>query len=167
MILNKMFWFSWHLLISKIHKIFFFFLNKGWVIKHIKAPARVKAELPDLWNNIVFSNTFVKQYSVFKYLVLRLRHRLEYHYNIVKIYFTKIAIPNHHTFFLSQVNLSMSRDQFWSLLILCKKSAKNLTSQKLKCPSPQTCYIASQCDKWKKFSIHTFLKTTFMIIGPG
>ena len=27
--------------------------KKGWVIKHIKSPARVKVELPDLWKNLM------------------------------------------------------------------------------------------------------------------
>ena len=40
-------------------------------------------------------------------------------------YFTKSAIPHHNTFFISQGNLRMSRDQFWSLLILRQKFIKN------------------------------------------
>ena len=47
MILNELFQFELHLHIAKIHREMLVY-EKGWVIKHVKAPARVKAELPDL-----------------------------------------------------------------------------------------------------------------------
>ena len=51
-----------------------------------------------------------------------------------------------------QGNLRMTRDQFWPLLILCWKSAKNFPSRKLEYLSPQSCYTASQGGKWKIFA---------------
>ena len=55
----------------------------GEVITHIKAPARVNVELPDLEKQIVFP-----------------RHGSKYHYNKVKINLTKSAIPHHRAFFI-------------------------------------------------------------------
>ena len=42
-----------------------------------------------------------------------------------------VCRPDLHTFFSSQGRLGMSRDQFWSLLILHRKSAENYPSRKL------------------------------------
>ena len=50
MILNNMFKFELHPYIGEIGNEIFV-REKGGVIKHIKAPARVKAELPGLWKN--------------------------------------------------------------------------------------------------------------------
>ena len=47
MILNKMFQFELHPHISEIRTETLVY-DKGGVIKHIKTPARVKSELPDL-----------------------------------------------------------------------------------------------------------------------
>ena len=61
-----------------------------------------------------------------------LRHGSESHYNIV---------------------------QFWSLLILCRKSVKNYPARTHEYLSPHTCYIASQGGKLK-----LFVKCIFFII---
>jgi hypothetical protein len=71
------------------------------------------------------------------------QHGPEYHYYIVHTYFTKSAIALRDTFLLSQGNLRMSRNQFWFLLILRRKSAENYPLRKPKYLSPQTCYISS------------------------
>ena len=84
------------------------------------------------------------------------RHSSEYHYNIVQKDFTKSAIALCHTFLLSQGNLRMSRNQFWFLLILRQKSAKNYPLRKPKFLSPQSCYIASQGGIWKIIAMRIF-----------
>ena len=54
-ILNKTFQFELHPHIGEIRtKILVY--DKGGVIKHIKAPARVNAELPGLWKNRMRDN---------------------------------------------------------------------------------------------------------------
>ena len=54
------------------------------------------------------------------------------------------AIQHYHAFFISQGNLRMSTNQFWSLLNIRQKPAKNFPSRKLEYLSPQTCYIVSR-----------------------
>ena len=49
--------------------------------------------------------------------------------------------------------------QFWSLLILCRKSVKNYPARTHEYLSPHTCYIASQGGKLKLFA-----KCIFFII---
>ena len=74
--------------------------EKGGVIKHTKAPARVKAELPNLWKKLnawqswIGSNIFLKTGMTVVCPSLCSRQGSEYHYNIVQKYLTKNAIPD-------------------------------------------------------------------------
>ena len=87
-----------------------------------------------IWNSTSCKIVFPHQFQI----------GLKYHYAQGKNY--------------SQGNLRMSRDQFWSLLILLQKSAKNYPSQKLEHICPQTCFIASQSGKKKVSAKFIFLK---------
>mgnify|MGYP007038730448 CR=1 FL=1 len=109
-----------------------------------------------VWWCGIGSNIFLKTGMTVVCLSLPAWHGSEYHYNKGKNNFTKSAIPHHHGLFKSQGNLRMSRDQFWSLLILRRKSAENYPSRKLEYLSHQPCYIASQGGKWKIFAIRIF-----------
>ena len=104
LMIQKKIQFQWHPHIGEIHTNILVY-EQGRVTKHIKAPARVKVELPDLWKNRMVwrcgigSNIFLKTGMTVVCLSFPAWHGSEYHYKKTKNYFTKSAIPHHHGLF--------------------------------------------------------------------
>ena len=88
-----MFQFELHPNIDEIHTDILVY-EKGGVIKHIKAPARVKVELPDLWQSVTkLMRDDVEKGQIFFW---KLEGQL---YDKGENNFTKSAIPHHHGLF--------------------------------------------------------------------
>ena len=77
-----------------------------------------------------------------------------------EIFNHKFLIMITKTFFLieGQAVWRMSQKQFWFLIILRKKSVKNLPPRKLELLSPQNRYIGHQGSLWKIKGIPIFLR---------